>query len=498
MSYLLLTGVTGLVGRYLVRDLLQADVPLALLVRPSRRASGRQRVETVMDYWEQQLGRPLPRPVVLEGDIAETDLGIDARSLRWVAENCSAVLHNAASLTFHSTSQEGEPWRSNVEGTQHVLDVCQQAGIRKFHHVSTAYVCGLREGRIYESELDVGQQMSNDYERSKVQAEKLVRNSPCLDEVTVYRPAIIIGDSETGYTTTYHGFYAPLQLAHTLAGQVEPNETSYICAPARFPLVGFETKNLVPVDWVSAVIAHVITHPEHHGKTYHLTPRQKITIRLLGDVLQESAGFYSVRFEGTEGSDAPLTEQERVFREIVGIYASYWRDDPTFDATNTITAAPHLPCPHIDRQRLLMMARAAQALNFSGPKTKPVHLSFDVPRLIDAVVETLENQSENTSRSTAPVMVSMQVTGSGGGDWHFELHGQRVTSIEPGLKFPSVATLRLTSDTLAALLRAELGIDAVLADGRLQVVQGAAESVALSEVVQSILESLMSHEMISR
>ncbi len=188
MAYVLLTGVTGLVGRYLVRDLLQANVRLAVLVRPSRRQTARQRMETLLAEWEEELGHSLPRPVVLEGDISEPDLGLDPAALRWISEHCDSIIHNAASLQFVATSKESEPWRSNVQGVKHVLDVCQQAGIRQFHHVSTAYVCGLREGLILESELDVGQTLSNDYEQSKVEAEKLVRSAPFIDSLTVYRP----------------------------------------------------------------------------------------------------------------------------------------------------------------------------------------------------------------------------------------------------------------------------------------------------------------------
>ena len=64
----------------------------------------------------------------------------------WAARNCRAFMHNAASLTFHSEAPDGEPWRSNVHGVRNVLDFCQSSGIREFHQVSTAYVCGLREG----------------------------------------------------------------------------------------------------------------------------------------------------------------------------------------------------------------------------------------------------------------------------------------------------------------------------------------------------------------
>ena len=47
-----------------------------------------------------------------------------------------------------------------------------------------------------------------------------------LDRPTIYRPSIIVGDSQTGYTTTYHGFYAPLKLAHTMASKVAVGRTA--------------------------------------------------------------------------------------------------------------------------------------------------------------------------------------------------------------------------------------------------------------------------------
>ena len=58
--YVLLTGGTGLLGRYLIRDLTDRGVSLALLVRPTRKMSARQRVEALMSTWDAQLGRQLP------------------------------------------------------------------------------------------------------------------------------------------------------------------------------------------------------------------------------------------------------------------------------------------------------------------------------------------------------------------------------------------------------------------------------------------------------
>src|SRR5262249_41369062 len=135
MPYVFLTGATGLLGRYLIRDLTVAGVDVAVLVGPSRPAPARPRVGNGMCHWGTRLGRPLPRPVVLDGDITEPDLALDPRAVRWVAENCDTMLHNAASLTFQSTSSQSEPWRSNVVGVRHVLELCRNAGIRRFQHV---------------------------------------------------------------------------------------------------------------------------------------------------------------------------------------------------------------------------------------------------------------------------------------------------------------------------------------------------------------------------
>ena len=141
-----MTGATGLLGRYLLRDLLEAGVELVVLARSSRGRSAAERVAGIVAHWEQDSGLPLPLPTVIDGDLTAPLLGLNRDSLRLVERECDLLLNNAASLTFHSTSPEGEPFRSNVRGTQHALDLCQETGIRDFHHVSTAYVCGCRRG----------------------------------------------------------------------------------------------------------------------------------------------------------------------------------------------------------------------------------------------------------------------------------------------------------------------------------------------------------------
>ena len=159
---LLLTGATGLLGSYLIRDLLLDGRNLAVVVRSSRKQSAAARVEAIVVHWEETLGKRLPRPVVLDGDLTQPLCRLDADARRWVASHCDELLHNAASLTFRGSDRDAEPWRTNVTGPKQVLELARETGLRHFHHVSTAYVCGLRTGLVMEDEIDVGQQFGND------------------------------------------------------------------------------------------------------------------------------------------------------------------------------------------------------------------------------------------------------------------------------------------------------------------------------------------------
>ncbi len=457
-GYYFLTGATGLLGNYLLRDLLQAGRQVAVLVRSQRKLTARQRIENLLQQWDAE-GEVLPRPVILEGDITQPDLGLDGTDLRWAAEHCTAVIHNAASLSFEATSPQGEPYRSNVIGTQNILEFTRQAGIREFHHVSTAYVAGLRKGRILESDVDVGQTLGNDYEISKLSAEKLVRAADFIRPPTVYRPGIIIGDSRTGFTTTYHGFYAALQLAHTLAQTHERDHTGMIHADrVRLNLNGDETKHLVPVDWVSAAMVHVMLHPEHHGKTYHLTPRQPVTTGMIRDVLEASIGLYGVQLLGADHVPANDNETEALFHEHIRVYNSYWRMDPEFDSTNIQRAAPHLPCPDIDFELLVRLSRVAIDANFPTPSKKPPTIEFDADSVVQSWVEA--PLPENGRR-----LLGLDVRGPGGGQWQLVDQAGQLIGVEPGLHADRLCVCETDVRTFAEVAQGRRSWSAALSEG---------------------------------
>ncbi|NND99702.1 MAG: SDR family oxidoreductase [Pirellulaceae bacterium] len=351
-DFVLLTGSTGLLGRYLLRDLLLANRKVAVLVRASRKQSAVERVEDIMRMWDPFVGDKHSRPVCIQGDICKEGLGLEGESRNWIAENCSTMIHSAASLAFR-TNTDGEPYRSNVDGTRNVLEICRESNIREMHYISTAYVCGLRTDIAREDELDVGQDFRNDYERTKLEAETLVREASFIDELTVYRPAVISGDSKTGYTNTYHGLYLYLRLMSLLVPKQELDANGRRFTPIRLPMTGMEKRNVVPVDWVSEVITHLIQTPQAHGRTYNLSPEKCLTPREIIDAGYSYFHSTGVQYVGSEPIDPSTYNRfEAEFLPSIGLYENYKSTDPVFDRTNLMKYAGHLPCPVIDESML--------------------------------------------------------------------------------------------------------------------------------------------------
>ncbi len=446
MTYHLLTGATGLLGSYLLRDGLLERHRLAVLVRPSKRESGRERIETILSRCEAELRTLLPRPVVIEGELTEPNLGLDAAGLRWISRHCRSVIHNAANLTFHGSGRQGEPWHTNYEGTRQVLNLCRTAGVRGFHYISTAYVCGQREGRVLETELDVGQTPGNDYEMSKIEAEKLVRAAAWIDPATVYRPAIIVGDSQTGYTATFHGFYVLVKLAHTLVSRMVLGSTAGRLLLQGLGLSGEECKNLVPVDWVAAAFTHIFSRPEHHGRTYHLVTRRPPSVTVIADVIQEAVEEYSEMADETSaflGDGGWFIDS---FRKQIEIYRAYWRDDPQFDDANRTAAVP-LPCPTMDKAMLLRLARFAIQGNFGRAHARNRLAHFDIHQH----VHTLASRQRLLAGVIGNHCLGLNVTGPGGGQWKLLLRDGHLMETEDGLGPQCSAVFRLDSPTFLAL-----------------------------------------------
>jgi thioester reductase-like protein len=259
----LVTGFPGFIGRRLVRTLL-ADHPrgrVIAVVEPRMADTAREVADEIGSK----------RLEVLPGDITERRLGLSDEDWDRVTAAVTHVFHLAAIYDLAVPSELAQ--KVNVEGTGNVLELCLAAKkLERLAYVSTAYVAGDRHGVVYEHELALGQGFKNHYESTKFQADVWVRELMDRVPTTVLRPAIVVGDSQTGVTEKFDGPYYLLRVI-ARAEKLGRPVVQFGAAAATF--------NVVPVDFVVAAIAKCAYLDAAAGETLHLVDPEPLSSREL-------------------------------------------------------------------------------------------------------------------------------------------------------------------------------------------------------------------------
>lgn len=480
----LLTGATGLLGRYLLRDLLAAGHRVAVLVRDAAGHTGAERVGELMAFGEEALRRHLPRPVILNGDLTAPGLGLGPAERRWLSDQAGSVVHSAAYVAYRPTP-EGEPWRTNVEGTRRLLELCSRLGIHEVHHVSTAFLCGDRQGLVREDECDCGGGTANAYEQSKFAGEQLVRAFPGI-HATVYRPSVIVGDSGTGYTSTYHHFYRFLELAVRLSAPAPGSaRLRRQRLSVRLPLTGEETQNLVPVDWVAQSLVQLLRRPHCHGKTFHLVAGQPVLLREIKAIVEELLHLEGIRWAGPGGIPDP-TPLERLVLEQFEDYWSYLHRNLRFDCTNTRRALPDLPPPVIDRalvDRLLRFAREDR-WGREPIRRKPVP---DCGHYLEQVLPEQARHSPLARALPHDLHFALDVRGPGGGQWTCRPAVGGGLSVSRGRDPDAAVVYRTDAATFDDLVRGRRPAQQAFFDGRIDIEGDLEKGLKLAAVIEQFL-----------
>jgi len=323
---ILITGFPGfLAGRLL--PLIRAQEPdarLVALTEPRMLARARELAPVGVE--------------LLAGDITEPKLGLDAQTYDELAGRLRTVVHLAAVYDLAVGAELAE--RVNVDGTANVLALCAAApGLERHHYISTAYVAGLRTGRVLESELAEGQQFKNFYESTKFAAEVLVRAT--MDEIptTIYRPAIVVGDSRTGETQKFDGPYYVLRAMATRSGPLRAQWGQ-----------GKVSMNVVPVDFVVQAILAGMREPSALGKTLHLVDPDPTQAADVQGILMREYNGKTPNVTISANIAARMLRFKPVRRFYNGVPAEslrYLNHPVAFDVTNAteVLGAAGLRCP---------------------------------------------------------------------------------------------------------------------------------------------------------
>jgi NAD(P)-dependent dehydrogenase (short-subunit alcohol dehydrogenase family) len=280
----LVTGGTGFIGRFLLRELAKRDGTTFVLVR--RRSLSR--FESLVSALP---GSDRLKPMA--GDIAEPMLGLSEVDREQLLG--AEIFHLAAVYDLEASSEVAE--LANVTGTRHVIDLATSLDAR-LHHMSSVAVAGAKwKGRFTEEMFAEGQDLDHPYYRTKYESERMVRESGL--RFRIYRPGLVIGSSETGEADRIDGPYYAFKLIQRLREAL----------PAWVPLVGLEggELNLVPVDYVARAMDAIAHQPGQDGRTFHLTdPRAE----RFGDVVNEfcraaHAPQFTLRIDSRAGAMLP-------------------------------------------------------------------------------------------------------------------------------------------------------------------------------------------------
>lgn len=265
------TGFPGFLGSALLPRLLRREPEMHIACLVQRRWAGTARERLALLAREEP--DVLHRVRLVEGDLTRPGAGLTDGGD--VLADVTDIFHLAAVYDLAVGKETAEA--VNVEGTRRMVELARRAPrLARLHHVSTCYVSGTHRGVFTEEDLDVGQRFKNHYEETKYRSEVVVREAMEGEGLpaTVYRPAVVVGDSGDGATQKMDGPYLFIRFLMRQPGPVRVMPVT--------PDFGRLRTNIVPRDFVADALARLSALEESAGQTYHLAdPRPESPLALL-------------------------------------------------------------------------------------------------------------------------------------------------------------------------------------------------------------------------
>ena len=258
MSYFV-TGGTGFIGQNLIKLLLKRRGTIHVLVRKG----SVERLEQLKQRW----GRAGRRVVPVVGDLTRPYLGIAPAARKALLGEIDHVFHLAAVYDLQADAAAQEA--ANIKGTVNAIRFAEAVQAGHFHHVSSIAAAGLYPGTFTEDMFEEAVGLDNPYFRTKHESEGLVRTT-CRVPWRIYRPGIVVGDSETGEIDKIDGPYYFFKLIQKMRRTL----------PSWMPTMGLEGGriNIVPVDYVVKAMDYLAHKPRLDGRCLHLTDPKPMRI----------------------------------------------------------------------------------------------------------------------------------------------------------------------------------------------------------------------------
>jgi len=265
------TGATGFIGKRLVKKLLERKGSVVhFLIRPSSES----KVADLREFWGVSAARVVP----VFGDLTAKKLGVSADDIKALKGQIDHFYHLAAVYDLEADAES--QIAVNIDGTRNTVELAKAIGAKHFHHVSSIAAAGLYEGVFREDMFEEAENIDHPYFMTKHESEKIVRTE-CKVPWSVYRPALVVGDSRTGEMDKIDGPYYFFKLIQRMRQILPP----------WMPSVGLEGGriNIVPVDFVVDSLDHISHQKRASGRCFHLVDPMGYRVGDVLDILSKAA-----------------------------------------------------------------------------------------------------------------------------------------------------------------------------------------------------------------
>jgi thioester reductase-like protein len=291
MNNYFITGSTGVVGSAIVGELLAGDaVNLHLLIRAKDDAELSRRLGKMLQFWNVSPDSDVAKRIYpLRGDVTLPQFGLSTDEYDHISQNSTHVIHSAAIVKMTLPLEEAR--HSAVTSVKSIIELAKislnHGVLQKVDIVSTVGVAGITPGLIPEQPLLNVDKFHNTYEASKSEAERYVFKNRGRLPVTLHRPSMVVGNSQTGKIIHFQVFY---HLCEFLSGQH---------THGLIPKTEGVFLDTIPVDYVARAIVYSSLHPkETSGELFHLCSGPILSIPisdLVGWVRDRLRGSSSIK-----------------------------------------------------------------------------------------------------------------------------------------------------------------------------------------------------------
>ena len=337
------TGSTGYLGSYLVAGLLrESRETLNLLVRAKEEQEARERLWTSLQLhldFSEFIEELNSRVRIFRGDLTSERFGLADDEYHHLVDTTESLIHCAASLNRRS---EKQCLNVNLRGTLEVIQLARRAqnrnGLRRYSHVSTVAVAGKRKNEVISEDtaIDWSRSDYDPYARTKKFCEHMANQ--LLPDVTktIFRPAIVMGDSRRPDTSQFDMVQAFHVLAQMPVLPLRPNDKI----------------DIVPADYVSKAIVRIHLKEEPVHGIYHLSAGTgSQTYQELTDAISHDGGMMRPMYLPSLGGPFSSTVNWVANRSgaagygasLLKVFWPYLDWNTVFDNTRVVTEVGEAP-----------------------------------------------------------------------------------------------------------------------------------------------------------